>query len=306
MNRFLPLVVPFTLVVGPLFGAPSAPLPEEPIPVTQAPPTGKPSQALLTPPGGEDQRVYGSSGELISAETAQQVSERFRAAFGQAASPRIVIYVNRALVDAASGLRLTGRTEKFYDTTTQKKGEEPTTTSDKSGENTYAAGEAAKAPTLADQQTVREVERLFGRVFRHAGARLADHRVATTLLNEEPGGRLASDQGAKERDALKQVADIALEVLISSRELTVRGISGDSTYTVPDIQTTAIRLSDSAILGQAAASDILGRGVAAGRIARQFGTQDITEATAFALMEDMLVETKSSGVAEPVTPTPER
>ena len=292
MNRLTPYLVPLTLLVGPLFGAPSTRVPENPVPVTQAPPTGRSDQALITPPAGEDQRVYGTRGELVSSETAQNVSERFRAAYGQATSPRIVIHVNRALVDTASGLRLTGRTEKSYDTTSQKKGEEPTTTTDKSGENTYAAGEASKAPTLADQQTVREIERLFGRVFRHAGARLADQRTATALLENQIATPLSSDQGAKERDALKQIADIAIEVLISSRELPVQGISGDNTFTVPDIQTTAIRLSDSAIIGQAAASDILGRGPSAGNVARQYGAQDITQATAFALMEDMLTAAK--------------
>jgi hypothetical protein len=146
--------------------------------------------------------------------------------------------------------------------------------------------------TLADQQTVREIERLFGRVFRSAGAKLADQRAAAALLADQPNAPLGADQSAKEREALKQIADIAIEVLISSRSLTVSGISGETTYTVPDIQTTAVRLSDSAILGQAAASDVLGGGAAAGGIARKFGAQDITEATAFALMEDMLLGTK--------------
>ena len=64
--------------------------------------------------------------------------------------------------------------------------------------------------------------------------------------------------------------------------------SGDTTVAVPDIQATAIRLKDSAIVGQASASDILGKGVQAGRVIRQFDVRDITEATALALMEDML------------------
>jgi hypothetical protein len=69
-------------------------------------------------------------------------------------------------------------------------------------------------------------------------------------------------------------------------------VSGDATYTVPDIQATAIRLKDAAIVGQAAASDILGKGMQAGNIARQFTSADITEATALALMSDMLTGTK--------------
>lgn len=77
-------------------------------------------------------------------------------------------------------------------------------------------------------------------------------------------------------------------MLISSKNLTVPGIAEDQTYPVPDLQVTAIRLKDSSVVGQAAASDILGRGQQAGHIVRQFDVRDITEATAFALMEDML------------------
>ncbi|MEO7598054.1 MAG: hypothetical protein ABIV50_03915 [Opitutus sp.] len=292
MNRRVLLLAPLIPWFGPALRSQSTPVPEAPIPVSQAPARNTNQQALITPPAGENQRVYGSRGALISAETAQSVTEKFRAAFGQPSSPRIVIHVNRALIDTAAGLKLTGRTEKYYESTSSQKGGEPTTSSDKSGENTYSSADTPRALSLADQQTVREIERLFGRVFRNAGARLADQRAATVLLTDQPGVRLGGDQGAKERDALKQVADIAVEVLISSRNLTVAGISGDNTYTIPDIQTTAIRLSDSTILGQAAASDVVGQGPAAGSAARQYSSQDITEATAFALLEDMLTGAK--------------
>jgi hypothetical protein len=46
------------------------------------------------------------------------------------------------------------------------------------------------------------------------------------------------------------------------------------------------------IVGQAAASDVLGKDLQAGRIIRQFGVADITEATALALMDDMLTGRK--------------
>lgn len=291
MNTRVLLLAPFTLSLVPLISAQSAPEPQQPVPVTQAPPNTH-RQSLITPPNGEDQRLYGPNRQaLITPEAAKTLSDKFRAAFGQTTSPRIVVYVNRALIEDNSGLQLSGRTEKFYQSSNSDKGAAPTTTTDKSGENTYTASSTPK-PTLADQQTVREIERLFGRVFRNAGAKLADPRAAAALLADEPQIRLGGEQAARERDALKQIADIAVEVLISSRNLTVTGLSGDSTYTVPDIQVTAIRLSDSAIVGQAAASDILGPDREAARIARQFAVPDITEATAFALMEDMLTSAK--------------
>lgn len=273
------------LIVAPIFVAlpalpallaqSNAPVPP---PIAQALP---PAVSPVPQPGA--QKVYGPTADtLIARATADGVIEGFRKAYVTDGAPRVVIYVNRALVDTGSGLKLTGRTERFENTEAPQK---------TSGENTYQA-KAPAAPTLADQQTVREIERLFGRAFRHAGAMLADQQVATSLLPEQAGARLTGDQAAKDRAALANVADIAIEVLISSRTLTVPGVAGDATYPVPDIQATAIRLKDSAIVGQAAASDILGKGVQAGRIVRQFDVRDITEATAIALMEDMLTGKK--------------
>lgn len=284
------LLAPLALGLGlPLVAQPATQPPPTPPPVSQAFP-GTPGTRL---PAGE-QRIYTSAAAetLVARETAEGVVENFRKAYvpAAAAAPRIVVYVNRALVDTtASGLRLTARTERF-----EKDGASTKT----SGENTYAVKDAAApAPALADQQTVREVERLFGRVFRAAGAQLADQKVAATLLPDD-GSHLTGEQGAKDRTALAGVADIAIEILISSRNLTVPEISGDVTYSVPDIQATAIRLKDAAIVGQAAASDIVGKGVQAGRVARQFDVRDITEATAIALMEDMLTGKTSAAVAK--------
>ncbi|MBI5766872.1 MAG: hypothetical protein HZA93_03705 [Verrucomicrobia bacterium] len=278
--RALILFAPFLVAVDLLAQATAEPAPAPP-PVVQAIP---PATAPLAQNSG--QRVYVPVGgdTLIARPTADGILEGFKKVYHKSdGAPRVVIYVNRALIDTASGVKLTGLTEKYYTDAGATK---------TSGDKTYAVKDAA-APTLADQQTVREIERLFGRVFRNAGATLADQKTATSLLPEQAGTRLVGDQAAKDREALAQIADIAIEVLISSRNLTVPEVSGDATYTVPDIQATAIRLKDSAIVGQAAASDILGRDLQAGRIIKQFGVRDITEATALALMDDMLTGKKS-------------
>lgn len=275
MNLRSLLLAPFSLFVVPVLLAQADNVPPTPPPVSLGMPRAATPAAQVGP-----QRVYGPTGEtLIAREAAAGILERFRKTNATDAAPRVVIYVNRALVDTATGLKLTGHTEKYY-----KEGD---TVSKTSGENTYAVKDAP-AFTLADQQTVREVERLFGRAFRGGGATLADQKSAAALLEDNPGHRLVGDQAAKDREALAKIADVAIEVLISSRNLTVAEIAGDKTYTVPDIQATAIRLKDSAIIGQAAASDILGRDQQAGRVVRQFDVRDITEATALALMEDMV------------------
>ncbi len=275
MNRSL-LLAPLSFTLVQLLVAQSPNQPPLPPPVAQAMPR--------TPAPGLEvcqaaQRVYGPGADtLIARPTAEGILEGFRKSYKTDGTPRVVIYVNRALVDTASGLKLTARAEQFEMTAAAPK---------TSGTNSYKVKDSA-APTLADQQTVREIERLFGRAFRHAGAQLADQTVAASLLPEQVGAHLVGDQAAKDRQALANIADIAIEVLISSRNLVVPEVSGDATYAVPDIQATAIRLKDAAIVGQAAASDIVGRGAQAGRVARQFSVQDITEATALALMEDML------------------
>ncbi len=279
MNRFF-LLAPVTFSLVPLLlgQSPSEPPPLPP-PIAQAMPRS-PAPGLQI--GEAQQRLYAPSADtLVAQPTAEGILEGFRKAYKTDGAPRVVIYVNRALIDTASGLKLTGRTEQFEKTEVALK---------TSGTNSYKASEAP-APTLADQQTVREIERLFGRAFRHAGAQLADQTVAAALLPEQPGAHLV-DESAKDRQALANIADIAIEVLISSRNITVPEVSGDASYPVPDIQATAIRLKDAAIVGQAAASDIIGRGIQAGRVVRQFSVQDITEATALALMEDMLTGRK--------------
>lgn len=283
MNRNL-LLGPLVFTLSPLLLAQSpTPPPPAPPPIAQAGPRPLSPVAQVGQPAQPGQRVYGPSGDtLISRQSADGVLEGFRKSYKTDGAPRIVVYVNRALIDTASGLKLTERMENFEKSDAALK---------TSGSNTYKAKDAA-APALADQQTVREIERLFGRAFRHAGAQLADQKIAASLLPEEAGAHLTGDQGAKDRQALANIADIAIEVLISSRNVNVPEISGDVSYPVPDIQATAIRLKDAAIVGQASASDVIGKGVQAGRAVRQFSVEDITEATAIALMEDMLTGKK--------------
>lgn len=283
MNPRTLLLAPVTALLASCAVAQSSnqpPPPPTPPPVAQ----GMPLASAPMPQPGQ-QRVYGpSSDTLIARQAADGILEGFRKVYKADHAPRIVIYVNRMLVDTSSGLKLTGHTERYEKS-------EGAAAMKTSGENTYKLKDAA-TPTLADRQTVREVERLFGRAFRNGGAQLADQDTAAALLPEQPGAHLVGDRAAKDREALSKVADIAIEVLISSRSITVPEVSGDATYPVPDIQATAIRLKDAAIVGQAAASDVIGKGMQAGRVMRQFDVRDITEATALALMEDMLTGAK--------------
>ena len=55
---------------------------------------------------------------------------------------------------------------------------------------------------------------------------------------------------------------------------------------------TAIRLSDGRVLGQASAAEVINKAGGPALVARNFGVQDVTEATSLALMDDILRETK--------------
>ena len=270
----------------------------------------------VTQPYVYDQKPMGiAPAPLVTREQADEVVNKFKTAYSKLGSPRIVVYVNRELIDSESGTRLTSRSETI-DTTRSKvnstidssahaagvtninasespgKGKLSRKTDNIHTENRYSTKDQKTQP-LADKQTVRDVERLFGRPLRAGGASLADQHVAAQLIANRPIKQMLAntegDQAQKDREALKGIADVVIEVLISSRNITVSEVSGDKTYTSPDIQATAIRLSDSRIVGQAASRDVVGR---AGSMAHNYDVQEITEATALALMDDMTLGQK--------------
>ena len=110
---------------------------------------------------------------------------------------------------------------------------------------------------LATQQTKREVERLFGRPLRFAGATLVD----ADLSNQ---------------------SEVTFEVLISARKL-----GGENSKSVPDIQVTAIRFTDGSIIGQATVLDLFPNRKVANQQLPEYSIQQLTQATALALMKDI-------------------
>lgn len=194
---------------------------------------------------------------LVTPEQASLVVSRFQAAYARWGRPRLLISINREILDGtiASG-------------------------------NTNSAASLQDLPLtpqrLADFQTSREVERLFGRPLRLASVQLVDFQAGTDWLAAH-GGLTAADR----RHRLASIADMAIEVLISARPSSPPRWTGDAPVSVPDIQVTAVRLSDSQVVGQASASDVLGGNARAIEWTRLHGTPAIVEATAFALMEDM-------------------
>jgi hypothetical protein len=235
-----------------------------------------------------EQKAFGGYSALVTQEQAQTIINRFKEAYPALGKPRLLIYVNRDLVDEQSGMKLIKRQETIE---SQRNGATPDSSVHSKAENSYRADGKA-APTLADRQTVRDVERLFGRPLRTAGASLVDQRTATQLIADRPLaefiGSTDTPQARKDREALANLADVVIEILISSKNISVPMISGERTVSVPDIQATAIRLKDSKVLAQASSTDVTGRVPPANL--GNYGVNEITEATALALMEDMITE----------------
>jgi hypothetical protein len=318
LNTIMKKLIYLTLL-GVATGCASSPEPK--VPVTTAYSVSEPAPKPSSETFVYDQKPLPGQPTLIAPEQAQAVIAKFKEAYAKLGSPRLLIYVNRELVDEKTGMKLTARTEQTENSRSTVnstieaassspnsvtvnaggnvtvngssispgKGKISTSSEKVSNENKYRIQE--RESKLADRQTVRDVERLFGRPLRAAGASLADQGVATQLIADKPiRSFTVSTEGEaarKDREALSKITDVVLEVLISSRNIAVTEISSDKIYTVPDIQATAIRLKDSKIIGQASSRDILGKDRYAGNIARNFDVQDIAEATALALMEDM-------------------
>lgn len=148
---------------------------------------------------------------------------------------------------------------------------------------------ARASASLADRQTARDIERIAARPFIQAGATLADQSVL-------PGPKTAKvAKDAKDAPAAAEpappAADVAIETLVTSRQVSLPSVSGQAgAIAVPDIQMTAIRLSDSAILGQATAADIVSQIPPA--MLGSLNVHDALEATALNLMSDITARAK--------------
>lgn len=271
-----------------------------------------------------EQRPIGASPQLISPAAAAETINRFKTAYSaKLGSPRFLIYVNRELVDVRSGLKLAGRDETVVTTKRDASKDIPAapegegdaaggkdgTTSSGTETVTTKAGVSSNEKKVAHvnryervdreedsfeyKQMVRDVELMFGRRLRSAGASLADQRTATQLLADRNLRDFTTptegEQAHKDRDALARIADVVVEVLIANKEVPVSKLSGNGASTVPDIQVTAIRIKDSKIIGQATSMDVLGQKAQLNYVSSAFTAREIADATALFFMEDMLL-----------------
>ena len=207
---------------------------------------------------------------LYSPEQAKKVVDNFKIAYAKMGQPRIDIRVNLPYGTVpASPLPVPG--VQFSPTIDPNTGlprsQPPGSAAPIPANPVRAAGapiptQIFDASALTERQTQREVETLFGRPLRSAGAQL----VESSLTN---------------------LPELTFEVLISERELVLQGISRKENITVPDIQVTALRLADARIVGQASVLDLFARKEQAAYMLRRYDLRQLTEATALALMQDI-------------------
>jgi hypothetical protein len=131
-----------------------------------------------------------------------------------------------------------------------------------------------------------DVQRLVARPLRIAGATLVDPATAGQFKDSLSAAWLIQNKSG--RDAVSRIADVVIEAHVSSRTVTVNDSSGPKTLTVPELQLTALRLTDTKIIGQVSASDLLSRAGGPGYVARNFNVRDVAESTALALMDATL------------------
>ena len=255
---------------------------------------------------------------LVSPSQVRSIVEHFKFVYPNMGSPRFLISVNRELVDDLAGMKFFPGKEKSgaarnssslvvdpnlkTDSTPSEDDESVISPFPGSLQNQALASATESRyplrdrdiPTLADKITAKDVERIFARTLRSGGARLSEPSSPAQLVGDSILKSVtapAEDEAArKNRDALKKIADVVVEILIAPRKVPLPGQVEAKTYVVPDLQATAVRLSDSKVIGQVASSDILGRVYSyANRILE---LPEITEVTALALMEDMMMNAR--------------
>ena len=251
----LMLIIPAMIIVGCAGPGPFTQRNTVPIHKNTNDPSPGTKHVYTVSPGVPLQTIY-------TAEQAKAIVEEFRITYAKLGGPKIDVRVNfpRGAVQVPQ-LPIVG--------VGGVPAIDPATGLPMPAGGAPAAGGIPGAPTrifdtdeLSSKQTKREVERLFGRPLRMAGV---------TLMDAD----------------LTNLPEVSFEVLISEREITVNGIKGRQSHSVPDIQVTAIRMVDGRIIGQATVLDLFPKRSTAARMLQRYDIQQLTEATALALMKDI-------------------
>ncbi|MFH1067625.1 MAG: hypothetical protein V1746_06960 [bacterium] len=249
----------------------------------------------------------------------------FRASYQKMGSPRILIYVNRSLIAERGEMLETTRSEQSVKTkgdavlpepsqaavqvgsgnqATQEAGIPPLPkTSGKGGERLVSESHSQRVNAASDlgtgqttQYDARQIEETFQKPFFDAEAKLVDQKIAELALKKLPNADsnfLTAPQTDKEREqieALRQSADIAVEILIRSKSVTIPQVSGkDKVETRLEVVATVTQLKDGVKLAQINSDTLFGfnrrDGKAKEARAARVTSAEIVEQTALAVMQ---------------------
>ena len=141
--------------------------------------------------------------------------------------------------------------------------------------NPMPDGSRSTPSQFDDAQARADLMRHFGRPLREGGLKLVDEAAS-------PGSKI----------------DIALNLLISWRTIPITGFNGEAVNkVVPEVQVTAIRLTDGAIMGQAGTVDLIGQRQDSWVTVERVGVPEVMRATALVLLEDMVTHKLNEEVA---------
>jgi hypothetical protein len=211
-------------------------------------PPVKPTLVLPKPPEiySFEQKTLMGREMVLSREQAQAIVDLFKPEYAKLESPRLLIYVTRDLAAPVAG-----------------------------GSD--------------DPQSLPDVQHLFSRPLQFAGANLTDPNLAAAMLAGKPveyfTGALDTPQVRKDRAALARIADVVIEVVITSKTVSVSAAADAQAVAIPEIQSKAVRLSDGKILGRGYSTQMTNRIPPAKLV--KYDVREIAEAAALALMEQM-------------------
>lgn len=250
----------------------------------------------------------------------KEVVEQFRDAYAKEKKPRLLLFVNRELLPSQR-LEATGKTEKSMQVKGDAVDGSAGNTNVQIGNNTHTsngsgiivnpvqtgAGGEKKETTTTYSSTAkpnlgtpnlnefdaRQLQEGFRRPYFAAGARFIDQKVAASLLKNfsTTGDRFLSPPTTDaERDAqaaLKQSAEVAIELLARHYDVTYPTPAGDTTVHRLDLVATAYDLKNpGVILGQISSETLYGFNQPGGT-RRNVTDAEIIDQTALALMQQL-------------------
>lgn len=247
------------------------------------------------------------------------VVQSFRGNYARLGKPRLLIFVNRELVRDRGELLQTERTDRSIKTkgdpvpllpsSTVQIGADnratassPAAVSGKGGEAQTSIGVSVRRaepqhrpPPAVTEMEAREMEEAFQQPFADAGARFVDQQtaeLAQRLFRDADPNFLtapADDRERREVESLRKSVDLAIEILVRKKRVTILQPSGeDRSEERISVIATALSLKDGAKVAQVSSDSLFGfnrrHGERIERRYREVTSAEILEQVALAMM----------------------